>query len=202
MSEPRWTVDPEGGRPPAEVVALAEQVERDGGRALSLYQEPVGRHWQIFCVLPLDKVDATPYQRDLSPTHAKRLQEVIKQLDRFVDPVLVTSPRPGVYWTPNGNHRRTALTKLKRASIPAILVPDSVIVTDQARKIVLTVGEDGTVAPKVIRPGPSYGNMRIVRSGLAPGDRIVINGLMRARPGAKVTPQPGEIEPLTGAPQG
>ena len=124
MAEQRWSVEPDT-RPPADVVSLAEQVERDGGRALALYQEPMGRHWQIFCVLPLEKVEATPYQRDLSPTHAKRLQEVVKKLDRFVDPVLVTSPRPGVYWTPNGNHRRTALVKLKRSTIPAILVPDS-----------------------------------------------------------------------------
>ena len=124
MGEQRWSVDSDT-RPPASVVALAEQVERDGGRTLALYQEPMGRHWQIFCILPLEKVEATPYQRDLSPTHAKRLQEVVKKLDRFVDPVLVTSPRPGVYWTPNGNHRRTALVKLKRTTIPAILVPDS-----------------------------------------------------------------------------
>jgi ParB family chromosome partitioning protein len=124
MAEQRWSIEPDAS-PPAAVVELAEQVERDGGRTLALYQEPMGKHWQIFCILPLDKVDATPYQRDLSPTHAKRLQEVVKKLDRFVDPVLVTSPRPGVYWTPNGNHRRTALVKLKRSAIPAILVPDS-----------------------------------------------------------------------------
>lgn len=75
----------------------------------------------------------------------------------------------------------------------ALLIPDSAIVTDQARKIVMTVTEDGTVAPKPIRPGPIYDGLRIVRSGLTADDRIVINGLMRARPGAKVTPQPGEI---------
>lgn len=124
MAEQRWSVEPDT-RPPASVVELAEQVERDGGRTLALYQEPMGGHWQIFCILPLAKVEATPYQRDLSPTHAKRLQEVVKKLDRFVDPVLVTSPHPGVYWTPNGNHRRTALVKLKRTTIPAILVPDA-----------------------------------------------------------------------------
>ena len=124
MAEPRWSIEPDV-RPPDGVATLAAQVERDGGRVLALYQEPVGKHWQIFCILPLDKVEPTPYQRDLSPTHAKRLQEVVKKLDRFVDPVLVTSPRPGVYWTPNGNHRRTALQKLKRTTIPAILVPDS-----------------------------------------------------------------------------
>jgi ParB family chromosome partitioning protein len=124
MTEPRWTTHPDGP-PPEAVLRLAAQVESDGGRVLAVYQEPVGKHWQMFCILPLDKVEATPYQRDLSPTHAKRLQEVVKKLDRFVDPVLVTSPRPGVYWTPNGNHRRMALVKLKRTTIPAILVPDS-----------------------------------------------------------------------------
>lgn len=124
MADPRWATEPDS-RPPEAVLELAAQVERDGGRTLAVYQEPVGKHWQIFCILPLDKVDATPYQRDLSPTHAKRLQEVVKKLDRFVDPILVTSPRPGVYWTPNGNHRRVALVKLKRTTVPAILVPDS-----------------------------------------------------------------------------
>jgi len=78
----------------------------------------------------------------------------------------------------------------------AILVPDSAIVADQSDKIVLTVAADGTVEPRAIREGPRYaGGLRIVRRGLAPDDRIVINGLMRARPGAKVDPQPGSIEP-------
>jgi RND family efflux transporter MFP subunit len=78
----------------------------------------------------------------------------------------------------------------------AILIPDSAIVADQASKIVLTVTEDGTVEPRTIREGPRYaGGLRIVRRGLEPGDRIIVNGLMRARPGAKVDPQPGTIAP-------
>jgi len=101
---------------------LASQVERDGGRILALYQEPVGEHWQIFCLLPRAKCEASPYQRDLSPTHVKRLTESIKRLDRFVDPIVVISPRAGVYWTPNGNHRRAVLDKLKADFIPVILV--------------------------------------------------------------------------------
>jgi ParB family chromosome partitioning protein len=102
--------------------ALAEQVERDGGRVLAVYQEPVGDHWQIFCLLPRPKVEASPYQRDISPTHVKRLMEAVKRLDRFVDPIVAVSPRPGVYWTPNGNHRRAVLDKLKAEMVPAILV--------------------------------------------------------------------------------
>jgi ParB family transcriptional regulator, chromosome partitioning protein len=110
--------------PSAAAQALAAQVERDGGRALALYQEPVGDHWQIFCLLPRAKVEASPYQRDLSPTHTKRLTEAIKKLDRFVDPIVVISPRPGVYWTPNGNHRRAVLERLKADVVPAILVAE------------------------------------------------------------------------------
>ena len=108
--------------PSRQAQELASQVERDGGRVLALYQEPVGQHWQIFCLLPRARCEASPYQRDLSPTHVKRLTESIKRLDRFVDPIVVISPRPGIYWTPNGNHRRTVLDKLKADFIPAILV--------------------------------------------------------------------------------
>jgi RND family efflux transporter MFP subunit len=77
----------------------------------------------------------------------------------------------------------------------ALLVPDAALVTDQSRKLLMTVTEDGTVVPKVVRPGPTYEGLRIIRTGIAPTDRIVINGLVRARPGGKVTPQPGKIEP-------
>jgi RND family efflux transporter MFP subunit len=75
----------------------------------------------------------------------------------------------------------------------ALLVPDAALVTDQSRKIVMTVKDDGTVEPKIVRPGPSYENLRIIRSGLQPSDRVIIDGLQRARAGAKVTQQPGAI---------
>jgi ParB family transcriptional regulator, chromosome partitioning protein len=116
---------PDEKEPPKAVTALLEQVDADGGRVLAVYREPVGGHWQAFCLLPLSKVAPTPYQRDLSPTHAKRLTEVVKKIDRFVDPIVVVSPRPGVYWTPNGHHRRTALEKLKAEWVPAILIPEA-----------------------------------------------------------------------------
>ena len=110
--------------PSKQATALAEQVERDGGQVLAIYQDPVGEHWQLFCLLPLDKVDATPYQRDLSPAHVKRLTEAVKKTGRFVDPIVVMSPSPGLYWTPNGNHRRAVLGKLKARWVPAILVAE------------------------------------------------------------------------------
>src|SRR5713101_3838607 len=110
------------GEPSAQARALATQVERDGGTTLAVYQEPVGDHWQVFCLLPRERCEASPYQRDLSPTHVKRLTETVKRLDRFVDPIVAVSPKPGVYWTPNGNHRRAVLDKLKADLVPAILV--------------------------------------------------------------------------------
>src|SRR5438045_5008147 len=111
-------------RPPQPAQELASQVERDGGRVLAVYQEPVGDHWQIFCLLPRVRCEASPYQRDLSPTHVKRLAEAVKRLDRFVDPIVVVSPSAGAYWTPNGNHRRAVLDRLKAAYVPAIVVTE------------------------------------------------------------------------------
>jgi ParB family chromosome partitioning protein len=120
----RWAVFPEDDEPSRQAAALAEQIEKDGGHALAIYREPVGDHWQIFCLLPMAKVEPTPYQRDLSPAHVKRLQDVVKKIDRFVDPIVVMSVKPGLYWTPNGNHRRAVLEKLKAKWVPAILVPE------------------------------------------------------------------------------
>jgi RND family efflux transporter MFP subunit len=78
----------------------------------------------------------------------------------------------------------------------AILIPDSAILTDQSNRIVMTVKDDGTVVPKIVRPGPTQpGGLRIVREGLTAQDKVIINGLVRARPGGKVTAQPGKIEP-------
>jgi ParB family transcriptional regulator, chromosome partitioning protein len=111
-------------KPPKEVADLAAGVEAHGGQALAVYREPVGGHWQVFALLPIDQVAPTPYQRDLSPTHAKRLQDVVKKIDRFVDPIVAVSPTPGTYWTPNGHHRLKALQKLKAEWVPAILIPE------------------------------------------------------------------------------
>ncbi len=115
---------PADREPPRAVAALMEQVEADGGRALASYRDPVGGHWQLFVLLPLAMVEPTPFQRDLSPAHEKRLREVIGKMERFIDPVVVVSPGPGVYWTPNGNHRRSALQANGGSFIPAILIPD------------------------------------------------------------------------------
>jgi hypothetical protein len=70
-----------------------------------------------------------------------------------------------------------------------LLVPDAAIGTEQARKYVLVVGPDNTVSQKYVTLGEVVDDLRVIKSGLAETDRVIVNGLMRARPGAKVTPQ-------------
>jgi ParB family chromosome partitioning protein len=121
-----WGVFP-AKKPAPAVQALAEQVGSDGGHVLSIYQDPIGGHWHLFCLLPVGKVEATPYQRDLSPAHVKRLRTVMRKIDRFVDPIVTISPRPGVYWTPNGHHRLAALREFPAKLVPAIVIPEGAV---------------------------------------------------------------------------
>ena len=105
--------------------------------------------------------------------------------------VRASFPNPDLFITPGQFGRlRVPISKPQ----PVLLLPDSAIASDQARKIVFVVGEDGTVGVKPVSLGARVeGGLRIVRDGLKPDDRVVINGLMRARPGAKVAPQEGQI---------
>ncbi len=82
---------------------------------------------------------------------------------------------------------------------PVLLVPAAAVIPDQSRQIAMTVAPDGTVAPKMVETGELYDGLRAIRGGLAPTDRVVINGLVRVRPGAKVTPVSGAIKPDPGA---
>ena len=76
-----------------------------------------------------------------------------------------------------------------------MLIPEDAVVTDQTRKVALVVGPDGMVAPRVLQLGPLVDGLRVVRAGLKPDDRIIIEGVQRARPGTKVSPKQGKIVP-------
>lgn len=71
----------------------------------------------------------------------------------------------------------------------ALLVPDAAIGTEQVRKFVYTVGKDDVAKPKYVTLGPVVDGLRVITAGLAPDDEVIVNGLMRVRPGSKVTPQ-------------
>jgi membrane fusion protein, multidrug efflux system len=75
------------------------------------------------------------------------------------------------------------------------MVPDAAVMADQSGRMLLTVGADGTVAPRTVQLGPLVDGLRVVRSGLGAEDRVVIGGLHRARPGAKVATEQGRIGP-------
>ncbi len=84
---------------------------------------------------------------------------------------------------------------------PVLLVPDAALVTDQSRKLLMVVGPDGTVTPKPVEIGAlDDDHLRVITSGIAVTNQVVINGLMRVRPGSKVTPQPGQIAPASPIP--
>jgi ParB family chromosome partitioning protein len=103
---------------------LAAQVERDGGAVLGVYNDPFGGKPLLIAALPVASVEPTPYQRDPSDAHVKRLMGVIESIGRFLDPI-VAIRHDDRYWTPNGNHRLQALKKLGVKTVIALLVPDA-----------------------------------------------------------------------------
>jgi ParB family chromosome partitioning protein len=105
------------------VRALADAVAADGGRVLCAYKEPLGGHVQLFAALPIDKVEPTPYQRDVSDAHVRKLTLAMDKTRRYLDPVIAVRSDGG-YQTPNGHHRLTALKELGAKTILALLIPD------------------------------------------------------------------------------
>jgi ParB family chromosome partitioning protein len=126
------------GTPPEALAGLGQAIEADGGTVLASYKDPLGGNWQLFAALPIDRVEATPYQRDLSKPHVERLSAAMDKLGRYLDPMIVVVEETGregregrekttggrTYWTPNGNHRLAALRNLGARSVVAIVVPD------------------------------------------------------------------------------
>jgi ParB family transcriptional regulator, chromosome partitioning protein len=108
----------------ADVRELSAQVERDGGAVLGVYNDPFGGKPLLVTALPVAIVEPTPYQRDPSDTHVKRLMGVIETIGRFLDPIVAVR-KDDRYWTPNGNHRLQALKKLGAKTVIALLVPDA-----------------------------------------------------------------------------
>lgn len=113
-----------GAAPPAAVERLASRIAEDGGEVLATYRDPLGGRWQILASLPVDAVQPTPYQRDLSDTHVARLADAIDKLDRFLDPLVAVPADTGGYWTPNGHHRLGAMRQLGAKAITALVVPE------------------------------------------------------------------------------
>jgi len=112
------------GGQPASLTQLAEAIQADGGTVLAPYKDPLGGNWQLFAALPIEKVEPTPYQRDLSKPHVERLSDAMDRLGRYIDPMVVVRSDEGKYWTPNGNHRLAALKRLGARTAIAIVIPE------------------------------------------------------------------------------
>src|SRR5262245_10534949 len=102
---------------------LVERIEAEGGQVLGAYYDPLGKNPLVMAVLPIGAVEPTPFQRDLSQTHHRKLADVLDRTGMFLDPIIaVTAPDKG-FWTPNGMHRLMAMRRLGARAITALVVP-------------------------------------------------------------------------------
>ena len=107
-----------------EVAGLAEEVRERGGAPLGAYREPLSGRPMLLASLPIKAVQPTPFQRDLSPTHTKRLAEKIEESGSFLDPIIVVRGLDGEMWTPNGRHRLAAAKVLGLRQITCLVSSD------------------------------------------------------------------------------
>jgi len=102
---------------------VRERIEAEGGLVVGAYSDPLGKNPLLLAVLPIGRIEPTPFQRDLSQTHHRKLADVLDRTGMFLDPVIaVTAPKEG-FWTPNGRHRLEAMRRLGAKSITALVVP-------------------------------------------------------------------------------
>ena len=117
------------GAPQTAVSELQDAIDKDGGKVLATYREPFSGHWVVLASLPIDQVEPTPYQRNLSDAHVRKLEAVIAKLGRFLDPIIVVRKESEDsntrYWTPNGMHRLSAMKTLGAKAIIALVVPEA-----------------------------------------------------------------------------
>jgi len=110
-----------------DVAAVTELVRSAGGAPIGAYRDPLGGRALLVASLPLSAVQPTPFQRDLSPTHAKRLAQKIEETAAFLDPLIVVRGEDGKLWTPNGRHRLAAAKVLGLRQITALISPDDTL---------------------------------------------------------------------------
>ena len=106
-----------------EALETKTAIERAGGVLTGQYLDPLGGQPLLLAVLPIDRVEPTPFQRDVSDAHHKRLADVLDRTGMFLDPIIaITAPKEG-FWTPNGGHRLAAMRRLGAKAITALVVP-------------------------------------------------------------------------------
>ena len=210
-----WThvVAPISGRVSAHRVSIGNLVVggQAGGGATTLLTTVVSEN-PIYLDFDMGEGDFVAYQRFLHSPHDGRIDRSVdfalsdedgwkhkgtldfidNEMDRSSGTIhaRATVPNPELF---------IAAGQFARLRLPTstdterLLVPEAALSTDQSQTMVMTVAKDDTVVPKVVEVGAPVGDLRIIKSGLAPDDRVVIEGLMFARPAGKVSPKPGVI---------
>jgi multidrug efflux pump subunit AcrA (membrane-fusion protein) len=132
-----------------------------------------------------------------TPDPAGTLDFVDNALDRSSGTIhaRATVANPNLVLTP-GLFARVRLVVAPPS--PTLLVPDAAVLPDQSEHMVMTVSADGKVAPKRVEIGEIRGGLRVIRSGLAPSDRVIVDGLLHAAPGTKVATRDGTIRSADG----
>jgi ParB family chromosome partitioning protein len=110
-----------------DIAAVVELVRKAGGAPIGAYREPLGGRPLLVASLPFSAVQPTPFQRDLSPTHAKRLAGAIEATAAFLDPLIVVRGEDGRFWTPNGRHRLAAAKMLGLKQLTVLISPDETL---------------------------------------------------------------------------
>jgi ParB family chromosome partitioning protein len=103
---------------------LSQRVRDLGGTPVGAYREPFSATPLLLAVLPLKAVEPTPFQRDLSPTHTKRLAQKIEEAGVYLDPLIVVQAPDGRLWTPNGRHRHAAAKVLGLQAVSTLISPN------------------------------------------------------------------------------
>ncbi len=106
------------------LATLVAAVGKAAGACIGAWKDPLGGHPLLLASLPINKIAPTPFQRDVSPAHVKKLSFAIGKTQRFLDPVIAMLSEEGTFLTPNGNHRLTVMRELGARSIVALLVPE------------------------------------------------------------------------------
>jgi ParB family chromosome partitioning protein len=108
---------------PADALATKDAIEKAGGDVAGQWLDPIGARPLLLAVLPIESVEPTPFQRDVSDSHHKRLADVIDRTGIFLDPIIAITAPGGGFWTPNGGHRLAAMRRLGAKAITALVVP-------------------------------------------------------------------------------
>lgn len=181
--------------PPPEIAALAAAVARDGGAVLATYREPLGGHALLLVALPVERVERTPFQRDVSDPHVRRLTVAMDKTRRYLDPIIATREADGRYLTPNGGHRLTALKELGARAVLALLVPEREVAyqilalniekAHNLREKALEVGRmyrdlAGSLDPKEVEMELQFEEAALVTLGFAYQQRPRLSGSLHA----------------------